>query len=152
VRRAVFQPRRGTRTVLRYKHKLRKNVAGNWHGYIASIASFYRIELNMHSMLLLQGPHPLYKLAPENVVPRSDSSCQELRGYHSDTANKRCDYDILYADQSSALGVLARDNLQLVSEDGERESLDLVFGYDPSSFSITLLTYGMCAPWFPVAR
>jgi hypothetical protein len=77
----------------------------------------------------------LYKLAQENVIPRSDPSCQELRGYHSDTS-KRCDYDILYADRSSSLGVLARDSLQLVSQDGERESLDLVFGYDTHLLSL----------------
>jgi hypothetical protein len=84
-----------------------------------------------HSVLL-QGPHPLYKPTQGNIIPRSDSSCQKVRGYPSDTS-KQCDYDILYADQSSSLAVLAMDSMQLVTEDGERETLDLVFGYDPTS-------------------
>lgn len=80
----------------------------------------------------LQGPHPLYKLAQGNIISRSDSSCQEVQGNPSDTS-KQCDYDIIYADQSSSLGVLARDNMQLITEDGKRENLDVVFGYDPIS-------------------
>ncbi|GJN29054.1 hypothetical protein PR202_gb17245 [Eleusine coracana subsp. coracana] len=74
-----------------------------------------------------KGPHPLYKPAQGNIIPGSDSSCQEVQGNPSDTS-KQCDYDILYADQSSSLGVLARDNMQLITEDGERTNLDVVFG------------------------
>ncbi|TVU11700.1 hypothetical protein EJB05_45302 [Eragrostis curvula] len=74
-----------------------------------------------------KGPHPLYKPAQENIIRRSDSSCLEVQGNPSDTS-KQCDYDIVYADQSSSLGVLARDHMQLITEDGERENLDVVFG------------------------
>ncbi|GJN00073.1 hypothetical protein PR202_ga17227 [Eleusine coracana subsp. coracana] len=79
-----------------------------------------------------KGPHPLYKPAQGNIIPGSDSSCQQVLGNPSDTS-KQCDYDILYADQSSSLGVLARDNMQLITEDGERTNLDVVFGYEPTS-------------------
>ncbi|KAF0904084.1 hypothetical protein E2562_031760 [Oryza meyeriana var. granulata] len=76
-----------------------------------------------------KGPHPLYKPAKQNVVPPRDSYCQELQGNQNycDTC-KQCDYEITYADRSSSMGVLARDNMQLTTADGERENLDFVFG------------------------
>ncbi|KAE8774266.1 Aspartic proteinase Asp1 [Hordeum vulgare] len=76
-----------------------------------------------------KGPHPLYKPAKENIVPPRDSHCQELQGNQNycDTC-KQCDYEIAYADRSSSAGVLARDNMELITADGERENMDLVFG------------------------
>uniref|UniRef100_J3MD53 Peptidase A1 domain-containing protein n=2 Tax=Oryza brachyantha TaxID=4533 RepID=J3MD53_ORYBR len=76
-----------------------------------------------------KGPHPLYKPAKQNIVHPRDSYCQELQGNQNycDTC-KQCDYEIAYADRSSSMGVLARDNMQLVTADGESENLDLVFG------------------------
>ncbi len=78
---------------------------------------------------LLQGTHPLYKPEKPNVVPPRDSYCQELQGNqnYGDTS-KQCDYEITYADRSSSMGILARDNMQLITADGERENLDFVFG------------------------
>ncbi|KAL6838599.1 hypothetical protein ACP4OV_031556 [Aristida adscensionis] len=76
-----------------------------------------------------KGPHPLYKPAQGNIIHPSDSPCQEIRGNQkpSDTS-KQCDYEIAYADRSSSMGVLATDNMQLITEDGERENLDIAFG------------------------
>uniref|UniRef100_A0A0E0E0D0 Peptidase A1 domain-containing protein n=1 Tax=Oryza meridionalis TaxID=40149 RepID=A0A0E0E0D0_9ORYZ len=76
-----------------------------------------------------KGPHPLYKPEKPNVVPPRDSYCQELQGNqnYGDTS-KQCDYEITYADRSSSMGILARDNMQLITADGERENLDFVFG------------------------
>uniref|UniRef100_A0A8R7QZG9 Peptidase A1 domain-containing protein n=2 Tax=Triticum urartu TaxID=4572 RepID=A0A8R7QZG9_TRIUA len=76
-----------------------------------------------------KGPHPLYKPAKENIVPPKDSHCQELQGNQNycDTC-KQCDYEIAYADRSSSAGVLARDNMRLITADGERENMDFVFG------------------------
>uniref|UniRef100_A0A0E0LA95 Peptidase A1 domain-containing protein n=1 Tax=Oryza punctata TaxID=4537 RepID=A0A0E0LA95_ORYPU len=78
-----------------------------------------------------KGPHPLYKPEKPNVVPPRDSYCEELQGNqnYGDTS-KQCDYEITYADRSSSMGILARDNMQLITADGERENLDFVFGYD----------------------
>ena len=75
---------------------------------------------------MLQGPHPLYKLAKQSMVHPGDSPCQELRGNqdHRDT----CDYEIAYADRSSSAGVLARDNMQLINSDDETENSEVVFG------------------------
>ncbi|XP_020159482.1 aspartyl protease APCB1 [Aegilops tauschii subsp. strangulata] len=76
-----------------------------------------------------KGPHPLYKPAKENIVPPKDSHCQELQGNqdYCDTC-KQCDYEIAYADRSSSAGVLARDNMRLITADGERQNMDFVFG------------------------
>lgn len=76
-----------------------------------------------------KGPHPLYKPGKGKIIPPRDSFCQELQGNQNycDTC-KQCDYEITYADRSSSVGVLARDNMQLIAADGERENLDFVFG------------------------
>ncbi|KAL5200789.1 hypothetical protein ABZP36_021992 [Zizania latifolia] len=76
-----------------------------------------------------KGPHPLYKPAKRNVVLPRHPLCEELVGNQNycDTC-KQCDYDIIYDDQSSSMGVLARDNMQLITADGEKENLDFVFG------------------------
>jgi hypothetical protein len=75
--------------------------------------------------ILLQGAHPLYRPAPANLVPASDPLCQRVQ---HDNPNQ-CDYDISFADGSSSMGVHVRDNMQFISEDGERENADIVFGY-----------------------
>jgi len=47
---------------------------------------------------------------------------------------QQCDYEIQYADQSSTVGVLARDELHLLMENGSWINLNLVFGYCFSLF------------------
>jgi hypothetical protein len=47
---------------------------------------------------------------------------------------QQCDYEIHYADQSSSLGVLARDELHLIMENGSWTNLNVVFGYCFSLF------------------
>ena len=82
---------------------------------------------NKHYSILLQGAHPLYRPpARTNLVPASDQLCE---GAQHDNPNQ-CDYDISYADGSSSMGVHVRDNMQFISEDGERENADIVFGYE----------------------
>ncbi|KAM3364708.1 hypothetical protein ACQJBY_014835 [Aegilops geniculata] len=73
-----------------------------------------------------KGPHPLYKPAKENIVPPRDSHCRELQG--NQNYSELCDYEIAYTDRSSSAGVLAMDNMQLITADGERENMDFVFG------------------------
>jgi hypothetical protein len=89
------------------------------------------IELLSNEFVLqLQGPHPLYKPTKEKIVPPRDSLCQELQGdqNYCETC-KQCDYEIEYADRSSSMGVLAKDDMHLITTDGGREKLDYVFGY-----------------------
>ncbi|KAM3365383.1 hypothetical protein ACQJBY_015231 [Aegilops geniculata] len=76
-----------------------------------------------------KGPLPLYKPAKENIVPPRDSHCRESQGNQNyrDTC-KQCDYEIAYTDRSSSAVVLAMDNMQLITADGERENMDFVFG------------------------
>ncbi|XP_062233107.1 aspartyl protease APCB1-like [Phragmites australis] len=90
-----------------------------------------------------KGPHPLYKPARGNIIPSSDSFCQEFPGnLKPGGTSNQCDYDLTYADGSSSMGVLARDSMQLISEDGERENLDIVFGcgYDQQGNLLASLT------------
>jgi Xylanase inhibitor N-terminal len=82
------------------------------------------------SSLFSQGPHPLYKPVKGKIVPPRDSLCQELQGNQNNCATcRQCDYEIEYADRSSSVGVLARDEMHLVTSDAEREKLSFVFGY-----------------------
>ncbi|KAM0908864.1 hypothetical protein ACQ4PT_015198 [Festuca glaucescens] len=76
-----------------------------------------------------KGPHPLYKPTKGNMVHPKDSLCQELQGNQNycDTC-KQCEYEIAYADRSSSSGVLARDSMQLITADDERENVPFVFG------------------------
>ncbi|CAD6249619.1 unnamed protein product [Miscanthus lutarioriparius] len=76
-----------------------------------------------------KGPHPLYKPTKEKIVPLRDLLCQELQGNQNYCQTcKQCDYEIEYADQSSSMGVLARDDMHLIATNGGREKLDFVFG------------------------
>ncbi|CAL4885185.1 unnamed protein product [Urochloa decumbens] len=76
-----------------------------------------------------KGPHPLYKPTKEKIVPPRDLLCQELQGEQNYCETcKQCDYEIEYADQSSSMGVLARDDMHLIATNGGREKLDFVFG------------------------
>lgn len=82
------------------------------------------------SSSFLQGPHSLYKPAKGRIVPPRDSLCQELQGNQNYCATcRQCDYEIEYADRSSSVGVLARDEMHLMTSDAEREKLSFVFGY-----------------------
>ncbi|KXG19766.1 aspartyl protease APCB1-like isoform X2 [Sorghum bicolor] len=84
-----------------------------------------------------EGAHPLYRPAPANLVPASDPLCQRVQ---HDNPNQ-CDYDISFADGSSSMGVHVRDNMQFISEDGERENADIVFGcgYDQQGILLNRL-------------
>ncbi|KAJ1698807.1 hypothetical protein LUZ63_007319 [Rhynchospora breviuscula] len=76
-----------------------------------------------------KGPHPLYRPAKGKIVPPRDSLCQELQGNQNYCATcRQCDYEIEYADRSSSVGVLARDEMHLITSDGDKEKLSFVFG------------------------
>lgn len=80
--------------------------------------------------MFCQGPHPLYKPAKGKIVPPRDLLCQELQGNQKSCEScLQCDYEIEYADRSSSMGVLARDEMHLIATNGDREKLSFVFGY-----------------------
>ncbi|CAN6164317.1 unnamed protein product [Urochloa humidicola] len=70
-----------------------------------------------------KGAHPSYVPAQANILPASDPLCERAQSNPN-----QCNYDINYADRSSSMGVYARDNMQLMSEDAERENVEIVFG------------------------
>ncbi|GAB4842770.1 hypothetical protein Ancab_012745 [Ancistrocladus abbreviatus] len=78
-----------------------------------------------------KGPHPLYKPTRSKIVASVDSMCTEVqrnqKTSYCDTC-KQCDYEIEYADHSSTIGVLARDELDVLSSNGSFVKLNIVFG------------------------
>ncbi|PHT46157.1 hypothetical protein CQW23_15315 [Capsicum baccatum] len=78
-----------------------------------------------------KGAHPLYKPRNVNMIPPRNPYCVEvqenLRSKYCDNCHQ-CDYEIEYADHSSSLGVLAKDELQLVLANGTGTKPNVVFG------------------------
>ncbi|KAL0283369.1 UNVERIFIED_CONTAM: Aspartyl protease APCB1, partial [Sesamum angustifolium] len=63
-----------------------------------------------------KGAHPFYKPVKANIIPPKDSFCVEIQKNQiakDCDACSQCDYEIEYADHSSSVGVLARDELYL---------------------------------------
>ncbi|XP_024020267.1 aspartyl protease APCB1 [Morus notabilis] len=91
-----------------------------------------------------KGANPLYKPTKGNIVPSKDSFCTEIRRNqkpgHCKTC-QQCDYEIQYADRSSSLGVLAKDGLHLVMENGSLANVNVVFGcaYDQQGLLLNTL-------------
>lgn len=76
-----------------------------------------------------KGPHPLYKPSKGKIVQPKDSLCRDLQhnlnNKHCDSC-KQCDYNIEYADRSSSMGVLAKDDMHLFMN--SKTKFDIVFG------------------------
>ncbi|KAJ4959678.1 hypothetical protein NE237_019588 [Protea cynaroides] len=78
-----------------------------------------------------KGPHPYYKPAKGKLVPHQDSLCTEVQisqNHEQPESGEQCDYEIEYADLSSSMGVLARDDLQLKIANGSEMQSNFVFG------------------------
>ncbi|KAL5079638.1 hypothetical protein RYX36_008059 [Vicia faba] len=75
-----------------------------------------------------KGANAPYKPARSNILPSADSLCLEVQknGYHDSFS--QCDYEIQYADHSSSLGVLIKDDLHLMTTNGSKTKLNFVFG------------------------
>ncbi|KAH0659260.1 hypothetical protein KY290_028818 [Solanum tuberosum] len=79
-----------------------------------------------------KGAHPLYKPRNVNMIPPKNPYCVEVqenlkKSKYCDNCHQ-CDYEIEYADRSSSVGVLAKDELQLVLANGTGTKPSVVFG------------------------
>ncbi|KAM0949072.1 putative nepenthesin [Dioscorea sansibarensis] len=78
-----------------------------------------------------KGPHPLYQPTKGKIVPSRDLLCLEVQsnqnfGYCDSC--QQCDYEIEYADRSSSMGVLARDDMHLISANNDLAKFNFAFG------------------------
>ncbi|XP_062116972.1 aspartyl protease APCB1 [Humulus lupulus] len=91
-----------------------------------------------------KGPNPLYKPTRGNILPSKDSLCSVIQRNqktgHCETC-RQCDYEIQYADSSSSLGVLAKDELHLKLKNGSLTNVNIVFGcgYDQQGLLLNSL-------------
>ncbi|KAI4341496.1 hypothetical protein MLD38_026213 [Melastoma candidum] len=91
-----------------------------------------------------KGANPLYKPKRSKIVMPRESLCKEVQKSEAtpycDTC-QQCDYEIAYADHSSSLGVLARDELSLETTNGSMATLNTVFGcgYDQQGLLLNAL-------------
>ncbi|XP_020697213.1 aspartyl protease APCB1 [Dendrobium catenatum] len=78
-----------------------------------------------------KGPHPWYKPSKGKIVQPEDHLCQEIQhnqNQWSCDSCHQCDYEVAYADHSSSMGVLARDEMQLMMSNGDKSKVNFVFG------------------------
>ncbi|KAL0462332.1 UNVERIFIED_CONTAM: Aspartyl protease APCB1 [Sesamum latifolium] len=91
-----------------------------------------------------KGAHPFYKPVKANIIPPKDSFCVEIQknqiAKDCDSCHQ-CDYEIEYADHSSSVGVLARDELYLNVANGSLAQSKIVFGcaYDQQGLLLNTL-------------
>ncbi|KAG8387994.1 hypothetical protein BUALT_Bualt02G0078900 [Buddleja alternifolia] len=91
-----------------------------------------------------KGAHPFYKPVKANIIPHRDTYCVEIQGNQGSNhcaSCHQCDYEIEYADHSSSMGVLARDQLSLNIANGSSASSKVVFGcaYDQQGLLLNTL-------------
>uniref|UniRef100_A0A803P6M2 Peptidase A1 domain-containing protein n=1 Tax=Cannabis sativa TaxID=3483 RepID=A0A803P6M2_CANSA len=91
-----------------------------------------------------KGPNPLYKPTRDNILPSKDSLCTEIQRNQKTgqcETCQQCDYEIQYADSSSSLGVLAKDDLHLTMKNGSLTNVNIVFGcgYDQQGILLNSL-------------
>ncbi|CAJ2636938.1 unnamed protein product [Trifolium pratense] len=75
-----------------------------------------------------KGANAPYKPTRSNIVPSIDSLCLEVQKNEYHESFQQCDYEVKYADHSSSLGVLIKDELHLMSTNGSKTKLNFVFG------------------------
>ncbi|GFP94643.1 aspartic proteinase asp1 [Phtheirospermum japonicum] len=91
-----------------------------------------------------KGAHPFYKPVKANVLLPKDSYCVEMQRNQKNKpcdSCHQCDYEIEYADHSSSMGVLARDELYLNIANGSLAKSKVVFGcaYDQQGLLLNTL-------------
>nr|XP_043632319.1 aspartyl protease APCB1 [Erigeron canadensis] len=91
-----------------------------------------------------KGAHPYYKPARANIISSKDSFCydfQQNSNSGSCASCSQCDYEIEYADHSSSLGVLSRDDLRLVDVNESQINSKVIIGcaYDQQGILLNSL-------------
>ncbi|KAJ0568369.1 putative nepenthesin [Helianthus annuus] len=91
-----------------------------------------------------KGAHPYYKPARGSILSSQDSFCFDVQqntksGYCESCS--QCDYEIEYADHSSSLGVLSKDNLRLVAINDTTVNSKVIIGcaYDQQGILLNSL-------------
>ncbi|KAI6674190.1 hypothetical protein NL676_002096 [Syzygium grande] len=92
-----------------------------------------------------KGANALYNPKGGKIVLPKDSLCKEVQrseGTEYCETCQQCDYEIEYADHSSSMGVLARDELHLRTKNGSLAKVNVVFGcaYDQQGQLLNTLT------------
>uniref|UniRef100_A0A1J3IPV2 Aspartic proteinase Asp1 n=1 Tax=Noccaea caerulescens TaxID=107243 RepID=A0A1J3IPV2_NOCCA len=91
-----------------------------------------------------KGANQLYKPRKDMLVKSNEHLCVEVQrnqvAEHCESC-EQCDYEIEYADRSSSMGVLAKDELHLKLHNGSLAELDMVFGcgYDQQGLLLDTL-------------
>ncbi|KAG5536218.1 hypothetical protein RHGRI_023862 [Rhododendron griersonianum] len=101
-------------------------------------------KVTRNKQKFMQGAHPLYNPRKGKIIHSKDSLCVEVQRNQKtgdcETCHQ-CDYELEYADQSSSMGVLARDDLHLMVANGSFTKSSVVFGcaYDQQGFLLNAL-------------
>ncbi|KAK6925238.1 Xylanase inhibitor, N-terminal [Dillenia turbinata] len=89
------------------------------------------------------GAHPLYKPVQGKLLSTTETMCVEVQKNQKVPCAtcQLCDYEIEYADKSSTMGVLMKDELQLVVTNGSLAKFNIVFGcaYDQQGLLLNSL-------------
>ncbi|CAN8302915.1 unnamed protein product [Cochlearia groenlandica] len=91
-----------------------------------------------------KGANQLYKPGKDKLVKSVEPLCVEVQKNqiteHCESC-EQCDYEIEYADSSSSMGVLAKDEFHLKLHNGSLADLDIVFGcgYDQQGLLLNTL-------------
>ncbi|XP_023734786.1 aspartyl protease APCB1 [Lactuca sativa] len=92
-----------------------------------------------------KGAHPYYKPTRGNLLSSKDSFCFDFK--HTSKSGScesctQCDYEIEYADHSSSLGVLSRDEIRLVNINNTSIDSKIIIGcaYDQQGMLLNSLT------------
>ncbi|KAK6921155.1 Xylanase inhibitor, N-terminal [Dillenia turbinata] len=89
------------------------------------------------------GAHPLYKPVKGKLLSSKETMCVEVQKNQKVPCAtcQQCDYEIEYADKSSTMGVLMKDDLQLVVTNGSLAKLNIIFGcaYDQQGLLLNSL-------------
>ncbi|VVB00810.1 unnamed protein product [Arabis nemorensis] len=89
-----------------------------------------------------KGANQLYKPRKGMLVRSAEPLCVEIQRNQMTCENcEQCDYEIQYADQSSSMGVLTKDEFRLNLHNGSLAELDIVFGcgYDQQGLLLNTL-------------
>ncbi|KAL1209212.1 Aspartyl protease APCB1 [Cardamine amara subsp. amara] len=91
-----------------------------------------------------KGANQLYKPRKDKLVTSTEHFCVEIQKNHMTEHSEnyqQCDYEIEYADQSSSMGVLTKDEFHLKLHNGSLAEMDIVFGcgYDQQGILLNTL-------------